>query len=116
MATITVVKMLLASTLLDNFSVNAKMDLIETDCTDVNDCAISDACNSATCFDTLGSFNCQHNDEYQKVGEECSDVNECELDNDFCDENASWNNTNGSYICKCEKEYFGVDTRCYDIN
>ena len=43
-------------------------------------------------------------------------MNECELDIDFCDENASCTNTDGSYKCTCDNEYFSDGRSCSDIN
>ena len=43
-------------------------------------------------------------------------MNEFELDIDFCDENASYTNTDGSYKCTCGNGYFSDGRSCSDIN
>ena len=43
-------------------------------------------------------------------------MNECELDFDLCDENASCANTDGSYKCTCGNGNFSDGRSCSDIN
>ena len=41
-----------------------------------------------------------------------SDINECEMAIDSCDENAECNNTVGSYLCTCTTGYSGDGFSC----
>ena len=40
------------------------------------------------------------------------DINECKLNTDECDINASCNNTEGSYQCTCNSGYQGTGLTC----
>lgn len=55
--------------------------------------------------DTHGLCHFDCNNIYQKVVDECTDFNECELDIYSCDKNTSCNNTDGSYTCESGDEY-----------
>ena len=41
-----------------------------------------------------------------------TDVDECQLGVDICDENATCTNTNGSYKCECKSGFMGDGTIC----
>ena len=41
-----------------------------------------------------------------------SDIDECDLGLDNCDENALCNNTKGSFNCSCKPSYFGNGRTC----
>ena len=41
-----------------------------------------------------------------------SDIDECQLGRDDCDENAECTNTLGSYVCTCKEGYSGDGTAC----
>ena len=42
------------------------------------------------------------------------DIDECQLNTDECDINASCNNTDGSYQCICNSGYWGSGLNCTD--
>ena len=41
-----------------------------------------------------------------------SDINECDLGSDDCDENADCTDTIGSFMCVCNHGYSGTGTEC----
>ena len=41
-----------------------------------------------------------------------SDIDECQLGSDDCDENAECTNTHASYVCTCKEGYSGDGTDC----
>ena len=84
----------------------------------------------AMCTDTEGSFLCTCNTGYTGDGTECTgkiklrhnyfekttiftDVDECGLNTDTCDENAECGNTQGSYMCTCLSGYSGDGSDCF---
>jgi cysteine-rich repeat protein len=46
----------------------------------------------------------------------CTDIDECTLDTDNCDANATCANTVGSFTCACNSGYMGTGTTCADID
>jgi len=45
----------------------------------------------------------------------CEDDDECTLETDDCDANATCTNTSGSYTCSCDQGYYGDGTYCNEI-
>ncbi|XP_045166487.2 cysteine-rich with EGF-like domain protein 2 isoform X2 [Mercenaria mercenaria] len=91
-------------------------------CQDIDECPDTPCDENQYCTNTQGSYHCatchrschgchgygSHKCEeckegYNKVDENCLDVNECEVDKTLCSgEKQSCENTEGSYKCKCE--------------
>uniref|UniRef100_UPI00358DE755 transmembrane cell adhesion receptor mua-3-like isoform X4 n=1 Tax=Myxine glutinosa TaxID=7769 RepID=UPI00358DE755 len=89
----------------------------ETQCEDVNECSIPEACHpNATCTNTLGSSSCTCNGGYTGDGHSCTDVNECTTGNGGC--NQVCYNTDGSFYCSCHDGYQLSSSRmeCEDVN
>ncbi len=78
------------------------------------DCS-GDPCDpNATCNDSGQIFVCTCNDGWEGTGLVCSDVNECEEEEDDCDEtHGTCTNSAGSYSCGCESGWhLSADTEC----
>uniref|UniRef100_A0A8C1UTB1 EGF-like domain-containing protein n=1 Tax=Cyprinus carpio TaxID=7962 RepID=A0A8C1UTB1_CYPCA len=73
-------------------------------CQDVDECSQGlHTCNAdQICYNTRGSYTCQCHPGYQKHGEQCVDVNECDLTQP-CQHQCF--NLLGSYICQCDQGY-----------
>ena len=72
---------------------------------------------NAACIDTDGDFdfNCDTGFEGGRVV--CTDVNECALGTDDCDEAVSnYLNTPGKYACTCKTGFFRKNGVCIDID
>ncbi|XP_067241583.1 EGF-containing fibulin-like extracellular matrix protein 1 isoform X2 [Chanodichthys erythropterus] len=86
-------------------------------CQDVDECTHGTHTCSAeqTCYNTRGSYTCQCHPGYQKHGEQCVDVNECDLAQP-CQHQCF--NLLGSYICQCDQGYeLAPDSvSCVDID
>ncbi|XP_058240776.1 EGF-containing fibulin-like extracellular matrix protein 1 isoform X2 [Hemibagrus wyckioides] len=88
-----------------------------------NYCRDIDECNTGRhtcgpdqiCYNTRGSFLCQCTPGYQKNGDQCVDVNECQA-NQPCDHQCY--NLMGSFICHCNQGYeLAADSvSCIDID
>ena len=65
---------------------------------------------------TEGSFSCLCNSGYSGDGTNCSDEDECTLETDNCDANATCENISGSFRCSCNAGYFGDGTACEDVD
>ncbi|XP_028410753.1 uncharacterized protein LOC114533436 isoform X5 [Dendronephthya gigantea] len=82
---------------------------------DVDECCRGTFCSVySTCSDSLGSFNCSCKEGYTGNGENCEDINECEIGSNNCDHSirASCINTNGSFACICNEDYTGDGRTC----
>ncbi|KTF86723.1 hypothetical protein cypCar_00020870, partial [Cyprinus carpio] len=86
-------------------------------CQDVDECSQGlHTCNAdQICYNTRGSYTCQCHPGYQKHGEQCVDVNECDLTQP-CQHQCF--NLLGSYICQCDQGYeLAPDSvSCVDID
>ncbi|XP_012694312.1 EGF-containing fibulin-like extracellular matrix protein 1 [Clupea harengus] len=73
-------------------------------CRDTDECATgSHTCSGdQTCYNTRGSFSCQCQPGYQKMGDQCVDRDEC-LISHYCMHRCV--NTVGSYYCECDIGY-----------
>lgn len=99
---------------------------------DIDECATgADNCDtSAICANTPGSFNCSCDEGYSGDGVTCvgewltlsthippiywpqSDIDECAIDDENCDSDASCDNTPGNFTCNCNHGYFGDGITC----
>ncbi|CAE1328534.1 unnamed protein product [Acanthosepion pharaonis] len=82
---------------------------------DINECDIANNCtNIQKCINKNGSYDCECIAGYQKEGNGCVDINECQEGNpctDLCV------NTKGSYVCKCRNGYSSQNGQnCTDID
>jgi hypothetical protein len=59
---------------------------------------------------------CEEGLAYNSLNKECIDINECLVNNDGCDTNATCANTVGSFTCTCNDGYNGNGFTCDDIN
>lgn len=68
--------------------------------------------NKAKCKNTLGGYDCECFDGYEKVGNAstCVDVNECLLSP--CDSAAICTNLDGTFQCKCIEGFVGNGLEC----
>ncbi|XP_073669018.1 uncharacterized protein [Paramisgurnus dabryanus] len=88
-------------------------------CSDVDECTVERQCHSnALCINVPGTFNCSCMVGYMGDGRlQCSDVNECLLDNGGCRNRATCINSIGSFSCNCPLGFQLVNrTTCQDIN
>ena len=75
---------------------------------ELNDCHIY-----ATCANTVGSFTCTCKDGFAGNGSTCTDIDECQLEQDNnCHANATCANAVGSFKCTCKDGYFGTGIQC----
>ncbi|KAL4236418.1 hypothetical protein ACF0H5_004803 [Mactra antiquata] len=70
------------------------------ECVDINICSFK---SNSTCVDKMGTYDCQCDDGYVSIDDECQDDNECEDDEYICADEANTQcvNTNGGYKCQC---------------
>ncbi|CAF1395353.1 unnamed protein product [Rotaria sordida] len=86
-------------------------------------CARNNICNNATedCVTdpSSGNATCSCKNGYQRITpmSNCTDVNECIDQLDFCvDDISRCNNIIGNYTCDCLDGYQSIDGSCFDIN
>ena len=63
----------------------------------------------------MGSYMCICNDGWSKVGNMCTNDNECDLMTAACHMNATCKDTIGSYICQCNEGFNGSGVLCKGI-
>lgn len=85
-----------------------------------NECLLGlDDCKpEAVCVnvDESPGYDCRCADGYEGDGDACTDIDECDLGTDECDDNAACKNTAGSYTCTCASGFTGNGTTCTDVN
>jgi MYXO-CTERM domain-containing protein len=93
-----------------NFVVNFNQCLNPAD----NDCGTDAICTNTASGDgyTCACPTGYDGDPYDV----CTDIDECDLGTDSCDDNATCTNTPGSYTCACNSGYTGDGFTCDDIN
>ncbi|XP_071101749.1 fibrillin-1-like [Haliotis cracherodii] len=88
-------------------------------CDDVNECLDADL-NTCTqnCTNTEGDHVCSCFDGYEGTGNNCTDINECEVNTTLCSglANSNCTNTGGAYRCDCVSGYAKNTTTCDDID
>ena len=86
-------------------------------CIDIDECAENiHGCNTnAFCTNTIGGHTCTCNTGFTGTGFQCSDINECNLQN-TCHSQASCTNLNGAHSCQCNLGYVGNGADCADRN
>jgi len=88
-------------------------------CSDVVQCSDPVAtCGAGVdqCTDGLGTYTCNCTTGYTLNSNFCNDDDECTLNTDTCDANATCANTAGSYNCTCDTGYSGDGFNCTDID
>ncbi|MBN2530997.1 MAG: choice-of-anchor D domain-containing protein [Deltaproteobacteria bacterium] len=91
-----------------------------TRCDDINECTgvASSNCgvgNGGACMNLGGTFLCTECPNGYALADDrmsCVEIDECLLNMDACDENATCENTDGSYICTCNKGASGDGFSC----
>jgi len=68
----------------------------------MNDCHVR-----ATCNNTFGSFECICDADFEGNGVNCTNVDECQLEDDNCHVNATCVDTVGSFVCNCNSGFEG---------
>uniref|UniRef100_A0A8C4R8P3 EGF-like domain-containing protein n=1 Tax=Eptatretus burgeri TaxID=7764 RepID=A0A8C4R8P3_EPTBU len=69
-----------------------------------DECFESSRCDgNAICYNTVGSFSCHCNSGFSGNGQECTDVNECSVNNGGCSQLC--HNNAGSFDCSCHTGY-----------
>uniref|UniRef100_A0A7N6B5X3 EGF-like domain-containing protein n=1 Tax=Anabas testudineus TaxID=64144 RepID=A0A7N6B5X3_ANATE len=73
-------------------------------CRDIDECATGrHTCEAEQiCYNTRGSYTCQCHPGYQRSGDHCVDVNECDVQSP-CEHHCY--NLIGSFLCQCEHGY-----------
>nr|XP_057916324.1 fibrillin-3 isoform X3 [Doryrhamphus excisus] len=88
-------------------------------CVDVDECSLGTRCHSnALCINLPGNYNCTCVLGYSGDGViQCSDVNECLVENGGCRNKATCVNNQGSFTCLCQTGFVLVNhTFCQDVN
>ncbi|XP_038073778.1 fibrillin-1-like [Patiria miniata] len=71
-----------------------------TNCIDIDECQGRNDCSAnANCTNTVGSYQCDCVTGYTGDGQTCTDIDECTLGLDDCQQECS--NTEGSFACNC---------------
>ncbi|XP_078348116.1 uncharacterized protein LOC144633182 isoform X3 [Oculina patagonica] len=96
-------------------------DFYQGSCIDVDECAghARDVCPYLTeCINTDGSFICDCSEPgYLANGNNCLDIDECDIGSHTCLENSTCVNAAGSFRCFCNKGFTGDGSKaCYDID
>ncbi|XP_037829285.1 mucin-like protein isoform X3 [Kryptolebias marmoratus] len=88
-------------------------------CTDIDECLLTSRCHSnAVCSNLPGSYSCTCKVGYSGNGYvQCSDVNECSVNNGGCSYRATCINSQGSFSCQCPSGFDLINkTICQDKN
>uniref|UniRef100_A0A7E4VRT2 Nidogen n=1 Tax=Panagrellus redivivus TaxID=6233 RepID=A0A7E4VRT2_PANRE len=86
----------------------------QTGCQDVDECKNADFyCGAkSACLNLHGSYRCECLEGYEKLGNVCTDINEC-LHNP-CDPAAVCTNVEGSFKCDCIDGFVGNGIECHE--
>ena len=77
-------------------------------CTDIDECKNTDFCTSPgmECINTVGSAECRCKEGTEQVGDQCIDIDECQLyGNKLCKNGACSNLSYDGYQCICDEGY-----------
>lgn len=88
-------------------------------CTDINECNAGTAkCSkSATCKNTVGSYDCKCKAGFQGDGQTCDDIDECKAAVNPCGSNAICTNKVGAPPdCGCGDGFSGTPPNCTDVD
>ena len=81
--------------------------------TDPNICTgLHEYCQSSS----SSFYDCLCNEGYEKIDDQCININECELDIDLCDISHNCIDNNGSYTCTCNNTTIGDGYCCISAN
>uniref|UniRef100_A0A8C6MGS5 Latent-transforming growth factor beta-binding protein 4 n=1 Tax=Nothobranchius furzeri TaxID=105023 RepID=A0A8C6MGS5_NOTFU len=84
-----------------------KLNALQTNCIDVNECELDPCEGKGRCINSYGSYTCQCHSGYSQVITQnrkfCQDINECSMPNKCL--NGKCVNTEGSYACECNSGY-----------
>lgn len=85
--------------------------LLSKDDNPCDECSDNESCQDMMCV-------CNDGFEEDPVTNVCTNVDECAIDTDTCDENADCTDTEGSFICSCGTGYAGSgqDGDCLDVD
>ncbi|XP_067845132.1 EGF-containing fibulin-like extracellular matrix protein 1 isoform X1 [Heptranchias perlo] len=89
----------------------------QNQCKDIDECVLGNHnCGpELTCINTRGSFSCRCSQGYQKRGDQCFDIDECNIP-PYCHHGCV--NTPGSYYCQCNAGFQLASNNhtCRDVN
>ncbi|KAJ8029879.1 Fibrillin-1 [Holothuria leucospilota] len=89
-------------------------------CYDADECAVEDPPCNQTCTNVIGGYECSCEEGYVLDPDDrttCDDIDECDLQQSNCHDNAQCINTPGSFECTCKEGYFGDGISCEgDLN
>ncbi|XP_047136398.1 uncharacterized protein LOC100212257 isoform X2 [Hydra vulgaris] len=89
-------------------------------CNDINECLLNTSCAlNAICENVPGSWNCNCQTGWNGTNPKnnCTDINECEINSNICQKVRSMCiNTPGSYNCICMEGWRNDGVNCIDIN
>lgn len=90
-----------------------KLDSNQRTCSDIDECQMR-VCDDHLCTNTLGSYTCECNEGYEKVGGKCQDIDECTESR--CAQSCL--NSLGSFSCHCNAGFTVTEDghSCVDID
>ena len=95
-------------------------DKIFEKCQDINECDTGDyKCpENSYCANSIGSYDCQCSEGFEKDEDNCIDIDECQIRTSIykCSALQYCVNTVGSYECHCDEGYSKIEDGCIDQN